>query len=81
MLDNNPAAINIVASAGKLYQLHSNGGLWQYTGMPCSGSICPGWQLLINDGTGRIAADGSDLYELNLTPTPSTRQRICVECR
>jgi hypothetical protein len=49
-----------------LYELHWDGTVWQYTGVPCSEGYCPGWQELDNNGaTAEIAAGGGQLYELH----------------
>ncbi len=49
-----------------LYQLHSDGWIWQYTGTPCSGNSCPGWQRLDNNSkTKAITASGNQLYQLH----------------
>jgi peptidyl-Asp metalloendopeptidase len=47
--------------------LHSSGLIWRYTGVPCSGGSCPGWELLDNNpATVAIAVDGSgNLYQLH----------------
>jgi hypothetical protein len=42
-----------------------NNSIWQYTGIPCSGSSCPSWLELDNNSlTVRIAASGGKLYQL-----------------
>lgn len=42
------------------------GPIWQYTGTPCSGNSCPGWQRLDNNvASVRIAAGDSKLYQLD----------------
>ncbi len=49
-----------------LFQLHKNGEIWQYTGIPCSGNSCPGWQKLDNNpATVAIAATVNALYQLH----------------
>ncbi len=41
------------------------GSIWVYTGTPCSGTTCTGWQELDNNNESvRIAATGSNLYQL-----------------
>ena len=63
-----------------LYQLHKDGKIWRFTGTPCSGNSCPGWQMLDNNtATKAIAADGTRLYQLHnngkiwrFTGTPCT---------
>lgn len=55
---NLEAAVNSVVS--------TNGSIWRFTGTPCSGSSCPGWQRLDNNPASvRIAAGGSSLYQLH----------------
>ncbi len=92
-LDNNPATARIVASGDELYQLHHHGALFRFTGTVCSGGSCPGWELLIAGGVGRIAVD-DQLYALtqaqplvrqplwlpyyHLLPFPL--QYVCPEC-
>jgi hypothetical protein len=72
----------IVADGGSLFQLHNTGKIWRYTGTPCSGNSCPGWQMLDNNGmTGRIDASGGKLYQIHLARKPLTRTRTCYECR
>ncbi len=42
------------------------GSIWKYTGTPCSGNSCPGWQKFDNNNaTVRIAAAGGKLYQLH----------------
>ncbi len=49
-----------------LYQLHDNGWIWEYTGTPCSGESCPGWQPLDkNPKAIGIVAAGQKLYQLH----------------
>jgi hypothetical protein len=41
------------------------GSIWKYTGTPCSGASCPGWQEFDdNNQSVRIAATGSSLYQM-----------------
>ena len=66
MLDNNPATTMIVTDGDHLYQLHNSGRIWRFTGTPCSGESCPGWQMLDNNpATTMIAAAGGKLYQLH----------------
>lgn len=43
-------AVLILAAPGAsaqtlpLYQMHDAGAIWRFTGTPCSGNTCPGWQ-------------------------------------
>jgi len=65
MLDDNTKTVKIAASGG-LYQLHNDGMIWKFTGAPCAGSSCPGWQMLDNNTkTVDIAADGGAVYQLH----------------
>jgi hypothetical protein len=49
-----------------LYQTHWDGSIWQYTGAPCNGGFCPGWQQLdSNPATAEIAAGGGQLYQFH----------------
>ena len=49
---------------GDLYQLHRSGAIWRFTGAPCSGVSCPGWQRLdSNVRTEQIAVGASQLYQ------------------
>jgi hypothetical protein len=53
-------------ATAQVYQMHNDGKIWRYTGTPCSGSSCPGWQLLDNNpSTKAIAADGGALYQMH----------------
>lgn len=47
-----------VVYSQELYQLHSGGEIWRYTGTPCSGNSCPGWQLLDNNSLTKSIAVG-----------------------
>jgi hypothetical protein len=49
MLDNNPNTTEIVATGDRLYQRHSTGWIWRYTGPACTGQSCPGWRRLDNN--------------------------------
>jgi hypothetical protein len=46
MLDDNGATVQIAADGNDLFQLHNSGRIWRFTGTPCSGNSCPGWQML-----------------------------------
>ncbi len=49
-----------------LFQLHGDGAIWRYTGTPCSGNSCPGWERLDNNlRTRMLSAGGADLYQLH----------------
>jgi hypothetical protein len=60
----------------------ATGKVWKYTGTPCSGNSCPGWQMLDDNGsTGRIAASDTALYQIHEPRTALTRTRTCYDCR
>ena len=62
-LDNNAATKAIAAAGNNLYQLHTNGKIWRYTGTPMTG-----WQMLDNNAaTISIVAGGNNLYQLHNT--------------
>ena len=65
MLDNNPRATAIAAAGRQLFQLHNDGTLWRYTGAPCTGSACPGWQMLDDNPQTAAAAAGDPFYQLH----------------
>jgi peptidyl-Asp metalloendopeptidase len=46
---NNPAAAAIAATGKELFQLHKNGSIWRYVGVPCANDRCPGWEKLDNN--------------------------------
>lgn len=51
----------------QLLQMHYNGALYRYTGTPCSGSGCSGWQLLDNNLAtwSAVADDSHQFYQLH----------------
>ena len=59
-IDDNSATKSIVSPAGGgLYQLHSDGKIWRYTGTPMTG-----WELLDqNPATVSLAATSTHLYQ------------------
>jgi hypothetical protein len=66
MLDNNPKARAIATAGDRLFQLHNDGMIWRYTGAPCTGNSCPGWQRLDNNPKTRaIVAAGEQLFQLH----------------
>ena len=42
-LDNNALAVAIAAGGNDLYELHSDGQLWHYTGTPCNANGSSGY--------------------------------------
>lgn len=83
LLENPGTTVRIAATNGELYRLHNNGALLRYTFPGCGENNCAGWawELLMPDGVGRVAADGSRLYEINQPASPMIRQRVCDQCR
>jgi hypothetical protein len=52
------------AAAPVLYELHSTGSVWGYTGVPCNGKVCSGWEMLDDETTTiQIAAGNGTLYQ------------------
>jgi hypothetical protein len=65
-LDNNRRTTAIAAAGNRLFQLHDNGAIWEYTGVPCAGSSCRGWQLIDNNRhTIAIVAGKGGLFQLH----------------
>ena len=61
-----PFSVNGQSATQRLYQLHDDGWIWQYTGTACIGNSCPGWQRLDNNPKTRaIVAAGTQLYQLH----------------
>ena len=55
-----------VAWGQELYETHTDGSIWEYTGVPCKGKVCSGWTELDNNPQlSMIAAGGGNLYELH----------------
>lgn len=66
LVDNNTAIATLaVDTGGVAYELHNNGEIWQYTGTPCSGNSCPGWQMLDNNSNTVAIAAAYYLYEMH----------------
>lgn len=60
-LDHNTASVDIAADDERLYQLHKDGRIWIYTGVPQTG-----WQEVdANPATMKIVASGGQLYQLH----------------
>ncbi|MFZ3493300.1 matrixin family metalloprotease [Streptomyces sp. 5.8] len=61
-VDGNPATSQLAATGSRLYQRHSTGAIFEYTGTPF------GWVALdANPATVQIVADGDELYQLHQT--------------
>jgi hypothetical protein len=41
---------------GSIFQLHTSGSIWRYTGTPCDGNFCPGWQQIDNNPANTVKA-------------------------
>ena len=41
--------VPLATHAQQMYQLHNDGWMFRYTGTPCSGESCPGWERLANN--------------------------------
>jgi hypothetical protein len=53
-----------------LYQLHTDGTIWRYTGAPCSGNACLAWQMLDNNPAATaITAANRQLFQLHTDGT------------
>jgi Peptidase A4 family len=52
------------APATPLFQRHSDGSIWASTGVACSGTSCPGWNLLDNNRADvQIAAGAGSVFQ------------------
>jgi hypothetical protein len=61
LLDANPATRMLAAEGRNLYQLHSDGKIWRFTGTPLRG-----WELIDNNPASvRIVAAGGNLYQMH----------------
>ena len=74
MLDDNPLTTRISSGAGDLaqlhggllYQMHNDGAIWRYTGIPCGGPSCIGWEELdLNPATTAISGSGREVFQLH----------------
>jgi hypothetical protein len=62
---NNARVLNTTAATVATFR-NPDGTIWRYTGTPCSGNSCPGWQALDNNPkTVNIVAADSSLYQLH----------------
>jgi hypothetical protein len=65
-LDINPATTTISAGAGTVFELHSNGQIWEWSGQGCSPGVCEGWiELDDNAAATAIAAGAGTVFELH----------------
>jgi len=63
-----PAVTGLSVFSASLFVGGQGATIWSYTGTPCSGNSCPGWQQLDNNpATVAIAGGGSKLYQLHNT--------------
>jgi hypothetical protein len=61
-----PAAAGIGVYSTPIFLNGEGAAIWRYTGTPCTGSSCPGWQRLDNNPkTVSIASSGNQLYQLH----------------
>jgi hypothetical protein len=73
-LDNNShtksLASGVLTGVPFLFQLHTTGAIWMYTGQPCNSTGCPGWQLLDNNSATKeiIAAGGAQVGSSRIPP-------------
>ena len=71
LLDANPNTAEIAASGNKLYQRHTTGLIWEFTGVQCNNlSSCPGWRMLDNNSkSAQIVSGGGHLYQMRQDST------------
>jgi hypothetical protein len=74
MLHNDPRNTLIVSDGTRLYRLHVAASfqhavrtIWRFTGPQCSGTSCPGWQMLSRDTLTSQIAGRTDLYRMLLS--------------
>ena len=61
-----PAATGIGVYSSAVFVARDGAAIWRYTGIPCSGNSCPGWQRFDNNPrTVAIVADAGELYQLH----------------
>ena len=61
-----PSATGMRVFSSMLFVARNGAATWRYTGTPCSGDSCPGWQRLDNNSkTVAISAAGGKLYQLH----------------
>ena len=61
-----PAAPGIGIYSTPIFLNGEGAAIWRYTGTPCTGNSCPGWQRLDNNPkTISIASSGNQLFQLH----------------
>lgn len=61
-----PPAGGLRVFSTSIFVGHPGAPTWRYTGVPCTGNACPGWQRLDNNPkTIALASSGSSLYQLH----------------
>jgi hypothetical protein len=64
--NDNARVLNQTSATVAAFRAASSGAIWRYTGPPCAGDSCPGWQMLDNNPVSvRIAAADNQLYQLH----------------
>jgi len=64
-VEDNARVLNTTAATFATFR-NPDGTIWRYTGTPCSGNSCPGWQPLDNNSrTVTVAAADNALYQLH----------------
>ena len=58
------ASVSWAGNPFGLYQLHSDGTVWQYLQQPCQGNVCNGWQQILNGSSGAVQLVGGGPGEL-----------------
>jgi hypothetical protein len=58
----------IADGGSQLYQLHNDASILRYTGTPCSGASCPGWQMLDDNPLTGMVVVGNNVYQLHTDP-------------
>jgi hypothetical protein len=61
-----PTAAGLRVYSSTIFVGEEGASIWRYTGTPCSGDSCPGWQRLDNNPkTVAIAVAGNQVYQLH----------------
>jgi hypothetical protein len=58
------ASVSWAGNPFGLYQLHSDGTVWQYLQQPCQENVCNGWQQILNGSSGAVQLVGGGPGEL-----------------